>query len=86
VGLVVSTTNAEPVDWFPIESRLENISTSVSPRPIGPSADSQDSASGGSGVISLSSEYFPVRDRGMRFIAQANDMLVARDFYKHWSF
>jgi hypothetical protein len=60
VGRVVSATNAEPVDWFRIESRLEDISTfSHSSHPqVGPSAaltkNSAESASGDS-VVSLSS-------------------------------
>ena len=56
---VVFTKNAEPVDWLRIELRLQEISTSSSRRPIGISAaamnDSQETASGGSGVIAQSS-------------------------------
>jgi hypothetical protein len=91
VGRVVSSTiNAEPMDWFRIESRDRNISTLASRRPIEPSAvltnDLPESASDGSGVVSVSSEHFPVRDPGTRFITQAKDTLVACESYKHWSF
>jgi hypothetical protein len=61
VGRVVSPTNAEPVDWFRIESRSQNISSSFPSHPSlglsgGLTIDPQDSASGGSGVGSLSSD------------------------------
>jgi hypothetical protein len=57
VGRVVFTTNAKPIDWFQIESCLQDISTS-SPPFIEPSAapmnDPPQSASDGFRLVSLS--------------------------------
>jgi hypothetical protein len=62
MGRVVSSTNAEPVDWSCLESRSQDISSSFPSHPsIGLSGsltiDPQDSASGGSHVGSLSSHH-----------------------------
>jgi hypothetical protein len=57
----VSSTNAEPVDWFRLESCSQNISSTFPSHPAiglsgGLTIDPQDSASGGSGVDSPSSD------------------------------